>query len=226
MKALAVEDGAQVLGRYPADKYAVTAEVAVTALAELCPARVVALRALFGQLCFAWLTGNGDVHGKNLSVLATPEGEWRISPAYDLPSTLPYGDHTLALSMQGRVTGLSRRSLMGFASAIGLPERSARRVLDSILDATADLEERIANAEPPFPPQAMSALLRRTHARSLMALKNLQRNCISFSAIDDHVERLPGRSGSVLVPGTSWRTGQPKRSTARILLTESSAATL
>jgi serine/threonine-protein kinase HipA len=161
VRSLAVEDGTQVLGRYPADKYLVTAEQVVTALADLCPARAVALRALFGQVCFAWLTGNGDAHGKNFSVLMTPEGEWRVSPAYDLPSTLPYLDldSRMALPMLGE-SDLSRRRLLGFASAIGLPERSARRVLDDLLDATADLEDRIVAANLPFPPRAISALLR------------------------------------------------------------------
>lgn len=41
--ALAVEDGAQVLGIYPADKYAVSAEMVVGRLADLCAARLVAL---------------------------------------------------------------------------------------------------------------------------------------------------------------------------------------
>jgi serine/threonine-protein kinase HipA len=75
----AVEDGSQVLGLYPAEKYSITSEVVVTALADLCTARTVALQDLFKQLCFAWLTGNGDVHAKNLSILAGPDGEWRTS---------------------------------------------------------------------------------------------------------------------------------------------------
>lgn len=71
------------------------------ALADLCAARLVAVRDLFAQFCFAWLTGNGDLHAKNVSVVASPDGEWRISPAYDLPSTVPYGAYTTALRLQG-----------------------------------------------------------------------------------------------------------------------------
>jgi serine/threonine-protein kinase HipA len=160
VRPLAVEDGAQVLGRYPADKYSVNSEQLAAAVARLCPARLVALRAVFTQMCFAWLTGNGDLHAKNISVLATAEGEWRVAPAYDLPSTLPYRDHTLALSMCGRTQGLSRRTLLEFAAAIGLPERAARRALDDLLAGTADVMRRIDEAGLPFTAQ-MKDLLRR-----------------------------------------------------------------
>jgi hypothetical protein len=125
--ALAVEHGAQVMDLYPSDKYRVSAEAVVAALSGACAARVLAARDIFRQLCFAWLTGKGDVHAKNISILATPAGEWRVSPAYDLPSTLPYRDHSLALSMLGKHDGLSRRSLLAFADAVGVPARAAER---------------------------------------------------------------------------------------------------
>lgn len=168
--ALPVEDGAQVLGLYPADKYNVTAETVVTALAAVCPARAVALRALFAQLCFAWLTGNGDVHAKNLAVLATPEGEWRVAPAYDLPSTLPYRDTTMALAMGGRTAGLSRRSLLDFAADVGLPARSAISTLDQVLTSTANLEERLVGAQLPFTAQQLRSIARAVRQRRRTAL--------------------------------------------------------
>ncbi len=149
--ALACEDACQVLGRWPADKYNLTAEDVVVALADRCSARPVALRALYQQLCYAWLTGNGDVHAKNLSILASADGEWQVSPAYDLPSTVPYGDSTFALSLQGRTRGISRRHLLVFAGAVGLPERVAIRTLDDLLDRLAGLDDELRGAAIPFP---------------------------------------------------------------------------
>jgi serine/threonine-protein kinase HipA len=102
VRSIAVEDGCQVLNRYPAAKYAVTAEQVVAGLVGVTRAHPVAARQLFAQLVFAYLTGNGDAHAKNFSVLESGSGEWRIAPAYDLPSWQPYGDHTLALSIGGR----------------------------------------------------------------------------------------------------------------------------
>lgn len=162
---LAVEDGTQVLNRYPADKYAVTAEALAVALADLCAARAVAVREVFRQLCFAWLTGNGDVHAKNISVLAGVEGEWRLAPAYDLPSTLPYRDTTMALPMSGRRDGLSRRRLMTFADSIGLPERAAERTLDEVLAATSTVVADWRGGAVPFGPREVRDIARVLGAR-------------------------------------------------------------
>lgn len=157
--SLACEDACQVLGRWPADKYNLTTEEVVLGLAERCPARAVAVRALYQQLCYAWLTGNGDVHAKNLSILATTDGEWRVSPAYDLPSTVPYGDISLALSLQGRTRGLARRHLLAFAAVVGLPQRAAVKVLDDLVDRLGGLEDELRGAALPFPQKTMADLL-------------------------------------------------------------------
>lgn len=133
--SLAQEDACQVLGLYPADKYQVSAEAAVTALVACTRSAPVASRDLFRQLVFAYLTGDGDVHAKNLSVGETPTGEWQVTPAYDLPSTRPYGDTTMALRMGGRNDGLTGRALIEFAARVGLAERAARKVVDELCDA-------------------------------------------------------------------------------------------
>lgn len=148
--ALACEDACQVLGRWPADKYHLTTEQVVSGLAEHCPARAVAVRRLYQQFCYAWLTGNGDVHAKNVAILATPQGEWRVAPAYDLPSTVPYGDTSLALSIQGRTRGISRNHLLAFGKEIGLPERAAIKVLDELIARLSGLEDRLRDGALPF----------------------------------------------------------------------------
>lgn len=168
--ALAVEDGAQVLGLYPADKYNVTTEQVVDAVARLCAARAIAARAVFQQLCYAWLTGNGDLHAKNVSIVGAPTGEWRVAPAYDLPSTLPYRDNTLALSVGGRRSGLSRRQLLTFADRVGLPARAATRVLDDVLAVTENLEEELSGGVLPFPPNDTRDVIRQLRRRRKDAL--------------------------------------------------------
>jgi len=149
--SLAVEDGCQVLDRWPADKYSVTTAQVFITLSSLCAARDVAARDLFRQLCFALLTGNGDLHAKNVSIVTDPvTGEWRIAPAYDLPSTAFYGDRSLALTLEGRRSGISRRILLDFAESIGLRRPGASRWLDDILVRTPDLAERIEAGALPF----------------------------------------------------------------------------
>ncbi|TLM84017.1 type II toxin-antitoxin system HipA family toxin [Pseudarthrobacter sp. NamE2] len=147
---LAVEDGAQVLKLYPADKYNVGYSQVCRALADHCAAPLPALRNLAIQAAFAWLTGNGDLHAKNVSMVQQPHGEWVIAPVYDIPSTVVYGDKTLALTIDGKRTGISRRHFRGWASGLGLPERAATQVIELALRASgplvADLEAGTAFA--------------------------------------------------------------------------------
>ncbi len=161
----ACEDACQLMNLWPADKYNVSSERLVASVAQVCAASPVAVRDVYRQLCFAWLTGNGDVHSKNISVLATPEGEWRVAPAYDLPSTLPYGDLTLALPIQGSLDGLSRRTMLDFANEIGLTPRAAATTLDDMLDATATVASDLSNGVIPFGQQVVSTWIKRLEYR-------------------------------------------------------------
>ncbi|MDV8149882.1 type II toxin-antitoxin system HipA family toxin [Arthrobacter sp. B10-11] len=150
VQRLAVEDGAQVLGLYPADKYNVGYGQVCHALAEYCSAPLPALRNLAIQAAFAWLSGNGDLHAKNVSMVQQPSGEWSIAPVYDIPSTVVYGDKTLALTLAGKRTGISRKHFLGWATGLGLAERAAVQVLELGLKASgplvADLESGTAFA--------------------------------------------------------------------------------
>jgi serine/threonine-protein kinase HipA len=139
VRRLAVEDGAQVLGLYPADKYNVAYGQLCRALAAFCSAPLPALRNLAIQAAFAWLSGNGDLHAKNASMVQQPSGEWTIAPVYDIPSTVVYGDKTLALTLDGKRTGISRKHFLGWATGLGLTDRAALQALQSALRAAGQL---------------------------------------------------------------------------------------
>ncbi|HWL43166.1 MAG TPA: HipA domain-containing protein [Ilumatobacter sp.] len=141
--ALAVEDGCQVSNRYPSDKYSMSAETVLTNLAEHCRARAAALLQGFEQVLFAVITGNGDQHAKNFSMMHTGS-EWRLAPAYDIPSSQPYGDSSLAINLGGtRDPQVSRRRALTFADDIGLPTGAARLALDRLLERTTPWTERL-----------------------------------------------------------------------------------
>ena len=163
--ALACEDGCQVSDRFPADKYSLDSEGLVTALSRPCVARSVAARTLAQQVAFAILTGNGDLHAKNLSILRR-DHEWRVSPAYDVPSSAPYGDRTLAVAIDGRREAqVSRSRFIRFAAAVGLPERAATLLLDDLLRRSLPFIDRLD--ELPFDQRRihdLRRLLRSRHA--------------------------------------------------------------
>ena len=121
---LPLEDGTQVLGLPPASKYGVSSEDVARALASACTAPLLASRNLYLQFLFAWLTGNGDLHAKNLAVLGSPRG-FVMAPVFDVPCTLLYGDETLALPVAGKTRHLKARHWAELAGSLGLPERAA-----------------------------------------------------------------------------------------------------
>jgi serine/threonine-protein kinase HipA len=179
VERLAVEDGAQVLGLYPADKYNVGYGQVCRALAAYCAAPLPALRNLAIQAAFAWLSGNGDLHAKNVSMVQQPSGEWSIAPVYDIPSTVVYGDKTLALTLDGKRTGISRKHFLAWANGLGLAERAAVQALELGLKASgpllADLEAGTAFAStrdgggPPFPAMVTKAWVKELkHRRRLL----------------------------------------------------------
>lgn len=176
---LAVEDGAQVLGLYPADKYNVGYGQVCRALADYCAAPLPALRNLAIQAAYAWLSGNGDLHAKNVSMVQQPSLEWSIAPVYDIPSTVVYGDRTLALTLDGKRTGISRRHYLAWAGGLGLTERAAVHSLELGLKAAgpllADLEAGTAFASAtddggsPFPSMVTRAWIKELrHRRRLL----------------------------------------------------------
>lgn len=81
--------------------------------------------------------------------------EWRVSPVFDIPSTLPYGDETLALSIQGSNQPFSRRKMLAFADSIGLPKPAAETSLDELLTRT---EGPLSQLDPDLLPFSAEAL--------------------------------------------------------------------
>ncbi|GEM30680.1 hypothetical protein NN3_16870 [Nocardia neocaledoniensis NBRC 108232] len=141
---LAFEDATQILGLPPSAKYGVDAVDAVAALAGVVGAPLVAVRNLYLQFVFAWLTGNGDLHGKNVGALRDSAGRWAVAPIYDIPCTLVYGDDSMALPIAGRTKNLRANHWMDFAGEIGLPRKAAVSAQRLALRAAAAVDfERI-----------------------------------------------------------------------------------
>ena len=89
---LAVEDFASLLGKSPATdgeqyKYEGNYLELFEALKKYVPAWKVEAPKLFTLIVFNYLFANGDAHLKNFSLIETQQGEFKLSPAYDLLNT-------------------------------------------------------------------------------------------------------------------------------------------
>jgi serine/threonine-protein kinase HipA len=158
---LPMEDGAQVMGLPPASKYSVTSEEVAAALSGKCKAPLVANRNLYLQFVFAWLTGNGDLHAKNLSILGGKHGGFVMAPIYDIPCTLLYGDDSLALPLSGKTKNLKAKHWADFAAALGLPPRATLAANALALSASG----RVTLEDLPFTGSPLRGALRELRFR-------------------------------------------------------------
>ncbi|MCQ2069352.1 MAG: HipA domain-containing protein, partial [Bacteroidaceae bacterium] len=94
---------------------------------------------IFRRMVFNHLANNTDDHNKNFSFIMTPDGQWRLSPAYDmtfifdLGGYLPSRDH--CIFTRGKLSGLTLQDALDFAKENGIrrPESIIRKVAGSIV---------------------------------------------------------------------------------------------
>lgn len=162
---LAMEDACQVLHVYPSRKYELSFEEVAVALIEKCSATKPAALELFRQIVFYWLIGNGDAHAKNFSILKNLEGEWRISPAYDILCTLYYQDAEMALSVSNKSTLWDSATLLSLGDQLGVPRALAQQVIGHLLAKTERLAAQLDNGALPFRPDQSHEVTRALNTR-------------------------------------------------------------
>lgn len=136
------EDACQLLDRYPADKYALSCADIAAGLAELSSAPTVAVAWFVRLVAFSYLVANGDLHAKNVS-LRRIGTRVEPTPAYDLLSSLPYGDRKMALKLEGRDDNFKRRHLVTFGERFGVRPRATEGILDQLCDESSRWWPRI-----------------------------------------------------------------------------------
>ena len=138
---IAQEDGCQLAGRWPADKYRLSmAELVETLAAASSSAPATTLHVLL-LAALGYLVGNGDMHARNFSLSWRPvdtdesavfgAGPLVVpTPVYDLLSTLPYPlDQHMALQMDGRDDGLRASDFVAFGQRHGVAPALLQRRL-------------------------------------------------------------------------------------------------
>ena len=165
------EDACQLTGRRPADKYRLSLREVVGAVTAAVSAPAAAVLELTLLTAFSYLIGNGDCHGKNISVRWAPEEPMaEVTPMYDLLSTAPYGlDDRLALPMDGRNNRIRGKDLVRFAETWEVPARLMRRTLENMLQRAEPWLERVGEIGLP---DAATERLARTMRSRMGELKN------------------------------------------------------
>ena len=130
-----VEDGCQLLDCYPDAKYRPNWIELGRAIQSFVSAPIPEILRLIELMAYSYLVANGDLHAKNVSVIESETGLVRLSPAYDLVSTWLYGDHTMALALEGKQSGWRRRDFLRFGDRFDVSARAIDHSLDRIRKA-------------------------------------------------------------------------------------------
>lgn len=132
-----IEDFAQVFGAYPEEKYKRATYRRIAGVLSI-ETGEHSVAEFIRRLVFSTLIGNADMHLKNWSLIY-PDGRTpRLSPAYDLVSTIPYiPDETAALkyARTKKMAELDKDELSYLAAKARLPEKL-------VLDTASETVER------------------------------------------------------------------------------------
>jgi len=148
------EDTCQAMGIPPTKKYQYDGGPGFPEMAEL--ARVHSadpeadLQQILAAAAFNWMIGGTDGHAKNYSWFLTTGDQIRMTPLYDLISSLPYyavheDDLTLAMTIgsENRFLRVGKEQWHRFADSIGAPEdevvQYARELADMVPAAIAEV---------------------------------------------------------------------------------------
>lgn len=134
-----IEDFAQVFGVYPSRKYEGGAYHDIAAALNVAVSSTAALE-FVRRLALAAITGNGDMHLKNWSLIYSGAGDKpQLAPVYDVLSTIPYiPADAMALSLAGErpFKALNVQRWKAFANRARLPEAA-------VLKAVGDTVEQV-----------------------------------------------------------------------------------
>jgi serine/threonine-protein kinase HipA len=152
---LAQDDFASLAGRTPQTwgenyKYSGNYLQLFQLIQKYLPASKLEAPKLLKIIVFNYLFSNGDAHFKNFSLLETPLGDYRLSPAYDLlNSRIHMEDRDFALEDGLLPSNLSkgniRRQFELLASEAGINESLFREMISMML-SRSDLVEKLVAA--------------------------------------------------------------------------------
>ena len=89
----------------------------------------------FRNAVFNVLSHNRDDHSKNFSFLMDQQGNWTVSPAYDLTfSSGPAGEHSTMIMGEGK--NPTKKQLLKLAGTVGIKQDKALEIVHQVLAVT------------------------------------------------------------------------------------------
>ena len=129
---MAMEDMCQLTERQTEYKYKSSYERIAKAIAQYSSMPKMDVTNFFETVLFSWITGNNDMHLKNVSLYEPQDGTIRLTPAYDQLNAAilnPKDDEELALTLNGRKKRLKRADFVSAGVTMGIDPKIVDRLI-------------------------------------------------------------------------------------------------
>ena len=157
------EDFATLAGKTKASsgeyfKYEFSYEEAGLLIQKYVPAWKVEIEKYFSLVVFNYLFSNGDAHLKNFSLLENPQGDYLLSPAYDLINSRMHVDDSDFAFSKGLFSDkfksttfkknghAGKEDFLELAKRIGMNEKRTEKILQLFLEKHALMETLVSHS--------------------------------------------------------------------------------
>lgn len=152
-------DMCQLTNRLTEHKYYGTYQQLAETIKKYSSVPMLDVQRYWEVVLFSWMTGNSDMHCKNFSLIDTGNGEYVLSPAYDLLAVLladPADTEEMAMSFTvgGAKNGFNKTTFMDAFTQSGIPVAVADKMIERMKGHFPKWKELIAQS---FLPEKMKA---------------------------------------------------------------------
>jgi len=144
-------DMCQLTNRLTEHKYYGTYQQLAETIKKYSSAPMLDVQRFWEIVLFSWMTGNSDMHCKNFSLIDSGNGEYVLSPAYDLLAVLladPQDPEEMAMSFSlgGKKNGFNRNTFMSAFTQSGIPATVADRMINRMAGNLPDWKRLISHS--------------------------------------------------------------------------------
>ena len=152
-------DMCQLTNRLTEHKYYGTYQQLAETIKKYSSAPMLDVQRFWELVLFSWMTGNSDMHCKNFSLIDTGNGEYVLSPAYDLLAVLlaaPADTEEMAMSFSvgGKKSGFNRNTFMTAFIESGISVSRSEKMIEQMKTHLPKWKELISQS---FLPEKMKA---------------------------------------------------------------------
>ena len=152
-------DMCQLTNRLTEHKYYGTYQQLAETIKKYSSAPMLDVQRFWELVLFSWMTGNSDMHCKNFSLIDTGNGDYVLSPAYDLLAVLladPDDTEEMAMSFSvgGKKSGFDRNTFMTAFVESGISVARSEKMIEQMKTHLPKWKELISQS---FLPEKMKA---------------------------------------------------------------------